>query len=408
MAATIIRALNGLIVVKIMATHSSVGDFGKISQIMGVIAMCSLFAAGGIGSGLSRNLAAARGIEERHRWLTVALRVSVISTLCIAVALILCSLPLSLVLLDDSAFIWLFIFLAISQALVGASTVAQAVAVADRAYSFILKVASLSAILGALCVLVGISFAGLLGGVYALLINSAMSGIVSLLLKKASVRRLIAQWRAPVAKSDAINLLKYAAVTLTGAASLIISQLAGRNAVGATLGWEVVGLWQAAVKISDVYMQLISTVLMGFVLPKLSASVKYREMHLELMKILRVSIFLFIFLASVLYFARSIVVGILFDSNFSGASHLIGLQLIGDFFRVIAVTLSVGMLATGATRLPIMFEGAQGVLTFLLTIGLINTFANLAPLVAYAVCYMLLACILSFFHYQRLSKEGVK
>lgn len=405
---TFVRALNGLVVLKILALHTNPAEFGYLSQIMGIIALFGMLSAGGIGNGLTRQLAANQNAVDQHRWLAVALRVYLVASATIAIVLLVASSRLARWLLDDVGFAYFFVCLALGQAIVGASNLAQSIAAARADYIFILRVSIIGAIAGAIVVGIGVWSGGVIGGAIALVINSTLPGLAAIMMKRHSLWRLVNGFREPPKRGDVIILLKYASVAMLGAASLSLSQIASRNFLGQSLGWDAVGLWQTVVRISDVYMQLISVLVMGYVLPHFSKCVSFRSMHPVFLRACSAICGMFIAGATIIYGLSDFIIPLLFSRTYLPAIALLLPQLLGDFCRVVAVCLSVALMARGLTKMSMIYEAAQGILMFILTVGILGYSGIFAPVHAYFLTYMSLMLLLAFTYLMHLSGDRRK
>lgn len=404
-SATLVRALNGLMVLKILALHANPAEFGQLSQIMGVIAFSGMLAGGGIGNGLTRQLAANLNAADQYRWLGAAFKIYMVTSAAIAIFLMVASGQLAGWLVADSRYALVFVCLAVGQAIVGAANLAQSIAAARADYLLILRMSTIGAVAGVLVVGVGVWFGGIIGGAIALVINAAFPGLVAITVKRHSLLLLVGRVREGVVYGDVVTLLKYASVALIGAASLSLSQIASRNLVGQSLGWDAVGLWQVVVRISDVYMQLISVLVMAYVLPRLAKYSNFRSMHSTFLRACGAICGVFIVGAVAVYLARNMIIPLLFSTTYLPATELLPFQLIGDFFRVVAVFLSVALMARGLTKMSMVYEASQGILTFILTAALLGHTGFAAPLQAYCLTYAILLMLLAYFYMKCLRKE---
>jgi O-antigen/teichoic acid export membrane protein len=308
-------------------------------------------------------------------------------------------------LLDDAGYALVFVCLAVGQAIVGAANLAQSIAAARADYPFILRISTIGAVAGALVVSAGVWSGGVIGGAIALVINAALPGLAAITLKRHAVLHIVGRVRGRVTRGDVVLLLKYASVALLGAASLSLSQIASRNLVGQSLGWESVGLWQTVVRMSDVYMQLISVLVMSYVLPRLSTYSSFSTMHAVFLRVCGALCGTFITGAIAVYALRNVVIPLLFSRAYLPAESLLLLQLLGDLFRVIAVLISVAMMARGLTRMSMVYEGAQGILTFTLTAALLEHAGPAAAVQAYCVTYAMLMLVLAYMYWTRLRES---
>ncbi len=405
---TLIRALNGLIVLKILATYIKPAEFGYLSQIMGVIAFVGMFAAGGISNGLTRQLAAQQNEIDQHRWLSAGLLILLWTSLLMAGLLIASSSEIALRLVNDHQYTKIFILLALSQLFIGVSALAQSVAAARSNYLFIVKIYAIGAMLGLASVVAGILLHGVLGAAMALVFNAAAPGLVALSLKGRALLLYVRTHGVKISTSDITELFKFASITLLGAASLSISQIATRNLVAETLSWDTVGLWQTVVRVSDVYMQLVSVLVMGYVLPNLSKCSTVSSMRSAFLRFYTTFIGIFLLSAIVIYLARELIIKIVFSEAYLDAVEFFLPQLIGDFFRITAIFISIAFLSRGLVGISIFYEVTQGLLTFVLTMFLIKDVGSTSSAWAYCITYFILALILLITYNLNLNERNKK
>lgn len=407
LTSTFLRMLNGLFIIKILAYYTNPTEFGYLSQLMGVIALVGMLASGGIGNGLTRYLSSNEDKMIQRQWLVTALKIYLPLSFLLALILIIRSSEFAISLVGDTKFAIVFVCLAVGQGLIGLSSLTQATASAHKDHMFILKITFIGAFIGALIAVLAVNYYGMIGGAIALVINSSISGLAALLFKRQAIKPLMSDFIKKIDPQKTIQLLKYAVVVLLGATSLAISQIANRNLVAKNFGWEAVGFWQAATKISDSYMQLISVLLVSLVLPRLASHKNIKEMHALFIQICITLSACFIIGSLFIYFFRHILIQILFSNAYIIAADLLLPQLVGDFFRMLAVCLSTALLACAQTKIPMLYEGLQGILTFLFTFVIIK-YANVAaPIYAYSITYGILMLFLSFVYYSQLKQKSI-
>ena len=407
-AITFSRALNGVVVLKLVATFTSAAEFGFLSQFMGILALIGMLGAGGVANGLTRQLAAGGNATSHGDWLFSAWTLLAWVSAGLALFIFFGSRTLASSIFGDTNYVIIFLVLGIGQTMIGVSNLAQSIATAHGNYAWILRNSILSAVIGALIVWYGVSVSGMFGAAAALVFNACVPGVLALLTGRSAIRR----WR-PIVFASRLDfykigvLLQYAGASLLGALSLSLSQLAGRALLGDKVGWAAVGLWQAATRVSDLSMQFVSIFLIGYALPRLSKFASYRAMSRCLMGYICVLVTGFILIAICITKVSGIVLALLFSKGFIAAGLLLPWQFIGDGFRIIAVCISTAMLARGNPGIPMIYEAIQGVLFFCLLAILLKQAESFAPVQAYAATYFVLSVAIASAFLIRRGKEGL-
>lgn len=404
--ATAIKAVAGVIILKLIAEATGVAAFGQLSQLMGVIALVGMLAAGAIGPGLTRELAASDP-DEARQWLAAAARIAAGASITLWACLGLLAWPVANWLWDDKAYVPVLLVLGLAQTAVGMASLAQAVAVSRGEHVFVLQFVTLGALLGVAAVAVSLLLGGIRGAAWGLLLNAIAPGVAAIVLRNRPVINIAVSidWMRIDDWSRIRCLLRYAAVPLSGALSLGFSQLLMREWVAESVGWESVGYWQAVTRLSDLYLQFVSVVLVGVALPRWAKAKGYTLTVIPMLKIggllLSVTAIICVFTVTL----SEPLLTLLYAQSFLPAQALLRWQVAGDLARVIAVCMSIGLLARGETNWPIAYEVAQGVIALAGTCLLLPLMGDEAPVTAYAFTYASLTVLLGAVWVRRCAKE---
>lgn len=404
--ATAVKAVAGVAILKLVAEAAGVAAFGQLSQLMGVIALVGMLAAGAIGPGLTRELAASAPDQVR-RWLVAAARIAAGASIAIGACLGLLALPAANWLWGGTDYVPVLLGLGLAQSAVGMASLAQAVAVSRGEHAFVLLFVTLGALLGVAAVTLSLWLGSIQGVAWGLLLNAIAPGVVAMVLRARPVINLAdsIDWMQVNDFSRIKSLLRYATVPLSGALSLGLSQLLMREWVAESVGWESVGYWQAVTRLSDLYLQFVSVVLVGVALPRWAKAKGYVPSVIPMLKIGSPLLGVTAIVCVVMVTLSETLLTLLYAQSFLPAQALLRWQVAGDLARVIAVCLSTGLLARGETNWPIAYEVGQGVMALAGTGLLLPLRGGYAPVMAYAFTYALLAVLLGAVWVRRCAKE---
>ncbi|SDC22122.1 polysaccharide transporter, PST family [Cupriavidus sp. YR651] len=387
--ATLVKALAGLATAKIIATSVSLGQFGQLSQFMALTAFAGMFAAGGIAPGVTRVIAAHKGSVQERDWIGVITQIYMVTTVVMALAVLLFSSQLSSLVFGTDDYRWTVSLLGVTQALVGFCGLYQAFASAYGRYGTILASNAAGAIAGIVLLAVLAHYGGYEGAAIGVVLLPAMPGLALVLLKLRSLPGKVKIDRKSFDFAKVGHMFSFSAITLAGAASITLGQMAVRDLLGAVSGWEQVGYWQSTIRISDVYMQFVSVFLLSYAMPKL-AGVNDAELRPAFAVIQRKVLLLFCLGGIFLWGIRHELYRLLYSAEFVGASGLLVPQLVGDAFRVVAVSISTLFMARGTIRVSLVYEILQGILLFVGTTLLVHHYGGSAPVYAYGATYLVL------------------
>ncbi|MNF38823.1 Lipid III flippase [compost metagenome] len=389
------KAVAGLIVIKLLAWKLGPDGFGLLGQLMTLVAITGMFAGGGITNGLIKVLAESPvASKEGKAWFATAFTLTTVISAIVALLLMLFSTALSNRLMQGG-FTALFVGLGLVQAIVGYASLVQAEASSRGESVFYAKVNILGTVLGTLVLALAVNSFGFDGAAYSVMLMPALTAIVTLLFMASGRRELFHFSRFLVDKVRMRHLLSFSVLALVGSTSVPVAQILMRDGMAQRFGWEQVGLWQGVIKLSDVYMQFVGVVLMNYVLPRYASAANLnlviKEFKISLLWLLSALMLGFI----ALYSLKNIVVKLVFSDEFLPMTDYFLPQMVGDIFRTIASAISLIFMARGAVRVSIIFEFAQGIFIFSVFLMLLSTFGSMAPVYAHVITYGLLSIFMA-------------
>lgn len=394
-AAVLVKTLAGLVVIKLLAWKVGPEGFGLLGQLMTVVAIAGMLAGGGISNGLIKTLAKSpMTLPEGRAWFASAFTLTTIIALAVALLMSAFSGLLSQVIMPQLT-VMLFVALAFSQVIIAYGNLVMAEA-SSRGDTLVYSLLSIiGTLVGAALVAFGVLLYGFAGAAYAVVLMPAMVGVAALAYLLVRRRHLLASCRLFFDKGRIKHLMSFSLVTLVGALSVPLAQLFIREVLGNKLGWEQVGLWQAVIKLSDVYMQFIGIVLINFVMPRYAAADAMPQVLQELKSTLFTLLLVLLGGFSVLYILREFIVELIFSKSFLPMTEYLIPQMVGDILRTIAAAISYVFLARGAVRVSLAFELAQGLLLALVFSLIVGAAGVMAPVYAHLITYLLLALVMA-------------
>ena len=158
-----------------------------------------------------------------------------------------------------------------------------------------------------------------------------------------------------------------------------------RNYIIDNVGLEEAGFWEGMRKISGYYMLFIYTLFEIYLLPSLSENknrLGFRTIIFDFYK----SLLPFVFVGFLIIFLlKFVVVKVVFTDTFLPMQDLFLWQLIGDFFRILFLTISYQFLAKKMIRLYIICEIIFMIVIYFSSIYFINYYGVLGAVKAHAL-----------------------
>lgn len=197
------------------------------------------------------------------------------------------------------------------------------------------------------------------------------------------------------------NLSHYFLMALVSGVLGPLVMLLIRNNLIESQGIDQAGFWEAMCRISSYYLLFINTLLTVYYYPKLVSAQNNEETKVVLYDFYKKVLPFFGVGLFVLFFAKDILISILFTENFKPVSELFFWQLIGDFLKTISWILALQFFAKKMTKAFIITE------VFSLTILLASSFLFVkyfdteGIVIAHAFSYFVYSIVL-IWHFRRI------
>jgi PST family polysaccharide transporter len=171
-----------------------------------------------------------------------------------------------------------------------------------------------------------------------------------------------------VNKEVAKNFFKFTAMALTSAVCVPISHILVRNHLGATLGWEAAGYWEAMWRLSAAYLMLVTTTLSVYYLPKLSELTHQSEIKDEILQGYKFILPCAAVCGLLMYVLRDFIIQVLFTADFLPMRNLFAWQIVGDTLKIGSWILAYVMLGKAMFKLFIASEIFSAISFYVLTV----------------------------------------
>lgn len=213
------------------------------------------------------------------------------------------------------------------------------------------------------------------GGLQGGFVGSALAYTVALLISvvglrgpsKISLSRLFNGYDSEAARRVwAFFPMLIAHATLSPLSTMVV-----RDTIMNTLDTQSAGLWQAAWRLSEAYLTVVTTSVSLYFMPRLGElAARPAELRREVWRTLATVTLVTALIATAIGLLRQWVVPMVFSREFAGAQALMPLQLFGDVLRMAGWTLGFVLVALVRTRWYLAIEVAVPLL-FVLAVNLL-------------------------------------
>lgn len=348
---TLVKMLTGFVSVKVVASIIGPAGVALVGQLNNFATIAMSLSSGGINNGITKYISEFKNDEGKVRtYLSTALRITVICSLCVGVAMIVLNRLLSRLILQTEEYWYVFLIFGFTILLYALNLMLLSVVNGFKEFKKYVKINIANSVVGLCFTLVFVLALGLPGAlVSAVTYQSVMLFITMWMVRKSS-------WAAWSNFKERLNRLasgqyfKYTLMTLTTAATVPISQLLLRSYVISEISPIEAGWWEAMNRLSNMYLMVITTSFTVYYMPRLSELSDKFELRREIFKAYKLIVPILIVGFALIYLFRHLIIRILFSPEFLPMENLFIWQLIGDFFKICSWLLAYIMIAKAMTK----------------------------------------------------------
>ena len=367
----------------ILLGPSGIAVLGNMKSVMQILMSSASF---GMQRGIIRFTSEFR--EQRHAFQKLLGTLHIIYgsiALVIAVVLFFLSDYLANVILQDDKYAWLFQILAIIVPFQGFHVLYFSILQGLDNYKKVVWVELVMIFCNLIFVGVSTFKFGLTGALFSVACMPVFYFFISVVFLKSDIPNFKIAWSSSTAK----NLFLYALMTLFSGIAFPLLLILIRNHISSVLGIDEVGYWEAVNQFSFFYFILLNSVMLMYVLPKITAqtdNVFYRSQVVEYVKKIMP---LFAVFLIVLFLLRKYAILVLLSPEFTSIETLFGWQLLGDFFRAMTLIFSIYFHARRLAIPYITIDALLIVLLFTLTTVFVDSYGLIGAVKAHFISYFI-------------------
>ncbi|MDG1723316.1 MAG: O-antigen translocase [Flavobacteriaceae bacterium] len=381
-----IKFFVGFVLTKLFALFlgpSGIAVLGNMKSVMQILMSSSSF---GMQRGIIRFTSEFR--EQRHAFqklLGTAHIIYGLIALVIAVVLFFLSDYFAAAILQDDKYAWLFQILAIIVPFQGFHVLYFSILQGLDNYKKVVWVELIMIFCNLIFVGVSTFKFGLTGALFAVACIPVFYFFVSAFFLKSDIPNFKIAWSSSTAK----NLFLYALMTLFSGIAFPLLFILIRNHISSVLGMDEVGYWEAINQFSFFYFILLNSVMLMYVLPKITAQTDNMFYRSQVVEYLKKIMPLFALFLITLFLLRKYAILALLSPEFSSIEILFGWQLLGDFFRALTLIFSIYFHARRMAIPYIIIDALLFVLMLTLTTVFVDSYGLLGAVKAHFISYFI-------------------
>lgn len=388
-ASTVIKLITSFLSAKVIALYAGPAGLGMLGQLSSFIAVSLTLSTGAINNGIIKYLAEYKDNADRqYQLLHAALKLTALGSLLASLGAILFSGWWSFWLFGHTDYAFVFVVLGSTLFCHSAYTLFSSVLNGLSEYKKFNQLAIVASITGLITTYLFIRAYGITGGLISLALYQVFVFIAVFLfyksLGKIEWRKI---WNTTATNTQYKQLLAFSVMALVTSVITPVLQILIRNILKLEAGVYDVGYYEGIIRISQLYLLVITTTLSVYYLPKLSALQNDTQLRREILNGYAIILPATAVILLGVFVCRTWIINLAFSDRFQPMGVFFLPQLIGDFFKIASWLLAFIMIARAKTYLYIATELAYGGILLLSVYICVERFGAVGAVYAYAIAY---------------------
>lgn len=388
--ATLVKIMTSLVSNKIVAVYLGPAGIALMGQFSNFTSIANSIAGFGINNGVTKYLAQYKEDDaERIRILSTGLKITLATTLVASLVVFIGAGKFCLLVLRDNKYVSLFYVFSVTLFLFSLNGFLISVLNGYKEFKSIIAVNITSSFIGLAITAVLVYTYGVWGALVGMILSTTLVAFVTLIFVTKSkwfkAKNFTSRFNGQTCK----KLLHYTVMAFTSLFAVNYIQLMTRTYIITHLSIADAGYWQGIVKISDVYLMLITSTLSIYYLPRLSEIKDNAELFHEIGRAFAYVIPLTVLLSLGIYLFRYAIIGAMFSKAFLPMEKLYFPQLVGNVLKIATWLIGILTIARSMTLVYVVFEVVGGCLFYLITVFCLNKYGLIGASYSYAATYLL-------------------
>lgn len=394
-----IKIITSYITVKVVASIIGPGGIALLGQLQNFTAIFTTLGAGGINNGVVKYVSEYKESESSlQRYLKTGLKLTIFFSLFFGLTLILLSSQISQWVLLDHKYYYVFIYFGVSLLFLSINNFLLSILNGFQDFKKFVIINIITSVIGLIFTIILVIAFQLKGALIATVTYQSVVFFVTIFfLRKADWFNKAVLW-GRLNKDIVRKYFSYSLMALVSAATVPVSQLLVRGHLIQNFSVGQAGFWEGINRISGLYLMFVTTSFSIYYLPKLS-EIKTRDLlRKEILTTYKIITPIILGSLVLIYLLKDRVIGVLFTAEFYPMKELFFWQLIGDFFKVMSLIISMVLVAKSMTKLFIIIEILFSFSFVILSYFFINSNGIIGATQSYCLNYFLLfICMILIF-----------
>lgn len=394
--ATVIKLFTGLISNKIVAVYLGPAGIALLAQFQNIVEISTYFSSLGINNGITKYVAEYYENEEaRNQTISTGFFITIIGTILTSVVIFFGRYYFSDHLLHTREYLFVFVILALSMFLLTLNTFIISVLNGFKQFKIIIIRNILAALISVLLTIILVIKWDLKGALISVILSQVIIFFIIIGIIKRS------KWLKPdiilkhINGISIVNLAKFSLMALSTIAFVFV-QLQIRNHIIKHISVNDAGQWQAVIRISSIYLMVITNTLIIYFLPRFSEISDKISLRNEILKGYMFVLPLTIFAGLMIFIFKAFIVRLLFSDEFLPMLPLFKFQITGDILKISAWILSMTLMAKAMTKIYVITDLIFSAIYYFLSVIFIRNYGIIGATYAYSIHYLLYLLVMLY------------
>lgn len=380
----------GVISNKVVAIYLGPTGIALLGQLTSFINISSTIASSGTSVGVTKYIAEYNdNISNRKKVISTSFISTILITLVTSIVLFFGAPYFCLNILKDNAYVSVFYIFAVTLILLTLNGFLISVLNGFKEFKKIILINILSSFIGLVMSIILTVKYGVLGALFSSVLSVTLIVFITISFVYRSDWFFISDFIKHFDKKYLNKLLDYSTMTFVSVFAVLYIQLEIRTYLIEHFSIIEAGNWQGIIRISEMFLSVITTTLGIYYLPRLSEIKNNTDLRIEIIRGYKFLLPITITGSILLYLSKDLVIDLLFTKDFFSMKKLFFWQLMGNIFKIASWLIAFLMLAKAMTKTYIITEIIFGLLLYLLTIFFTNKMGLIGASLAYCINYFL-------------------
>lgn len=395
---TFARIISGFFTIKLSAIYIGAAGLAIVSQYTNTIVFVALIGSGCINQGLTTYIARFYdNPKEQETWVRSGISVTIISSVFISILIFIFRAPITQFVFNNSDFEPYTISLAFTLVLMSVNTTLIGILNGFKEYKTIVYSNVCAAFLALIFGIILIPNFGIKGA----LINALANQSVLLFITLFFIRNKF--WAKDLIK---ITLVEFSKLKLLFGFSIMVivnstlppaTLILIRNTILEHYSLESAGYWDATTRVTYILMMVLMTTYTMYYLPRIAELKTDREIKTELLNTIKIVVPIVSTLFLIAYLSKDLIIYVVFNDSFNIVREYIGIQLLGEFLRMLSWFFIAIFYAKEKVKWFIIFEISFHLFWYVFTLILINNLAMYGVFWSYVLASAMYLVLVVFF-----------